>query len=123
MKEKKIKTTEKQFEFYKKECKKWIDRFELNNWKVWFIKSELEDAFSQIHTKINGYGAKIILNSSLWNDDGISVEQILAETAKHEIIHLLLSRFSDYAKSRDYTNDQLYEAEEEVVRKLENIIA
>lgn len=31
-----MKTTKKQFELFKKECRKWIDRFELNGWEINF---------------------------------------------------------------------------------------
>jgi len=51
-----------------------------------------------------------------------NIVESIKETAKHEIIHLLLSRASECGRSKDYTSNDIYEAEEELVRKLEKII-
>ena len=58
-----------------------------------------------------------------WNDSVRRIaESEIAQTAKHEMLHLLLSRLSELAVSRYVTEDQITEAEEELVRKLEGLL-
>lgn len=118
-----MKTTKQDFELFKKECHQWIDKLELNNWKIYFEwGGNTPNTYSTIFTKQDSYVGTIYFTKD-WEMTGvISILDGIKETAKHEIIHLLLSRFSNYAKSKDYTSADLYEAEEELVRKLERLI-
>ena len=118
-----MKTTKRHFKLFKKECQKWIDVFELNNWKVNFERGGTNtDAYSTIRTKIGGYVATISFAED-WYMGGVdNIKESIQETAKHEMIHLLLARFSNYAESKHFTTGDLLEAEEELVRKLTKII-
>lgn len=117
-----MKTTKKHFEIYKKECQKWIDRFELNNWDVCFGLTSKKGVHGRIGSNLDGYNATLFLCED-W-DDRIKplTKENIKKVAKHEVIHLLLLRLSINAGTRFVTPEQLIEAEEELVRKLENII-
>lgn len=117
-----MKPTKKHFEIFKKECLKWIDRLELNGWEIQFGWTEKEGVFSSLGGKLIGRTVTFFLCKDWSNTITPLTESNIRKTAKHEVIHLLLLRFTINAVSRYVTSDELEEAEEEIVRKLEKII-
>ena len=116
------KTTKKDFELFKKECKKFIDLFELNNWSIVFEHSNKKGMLASCVTDISSYRT-VISFCKKWDD---SIEKMtkssIVKLALHEVLHLLLARMSDYGNSRFLNRDELIEAEEELVNKLINIL-
>lgn len=65
------KVTKKQFALFQSECRKWIDRFELNNWNVYFVLGDAgEGNRACIRRNVTGYVATIHL-ADPWNDSNI----------------------------------------------------
>lgn len=117
-----IKVTKAQFELFKKECKKWIDRFELNNWDVYFVNTALDDStIARTKTNIDTYDATIALNLK-WSEELPLNREQLIKTAEHEILHVLIARLDCLAHSRYAKKDELDSANEELVQKLSHII-
>jgi len=117
-----MKTTKKDFELFKNECQKWVDRFELNNWKIYYVHEKLKDTYANIRFDLNGRVASIQFNTE-WDMFGVdNMIEGIKETAKHEIIHLLIARITEIAEARYVTDSEVGEANEELVRKLEKII-
>lgn len=115
------KVSKRQFELFKKECKKWIDIFELNNWDINFKQNKTKNAIAYCYTDINSYQATIHLCKD-WSSEKMEfTDKNIKKTALHEVLHLLLARLSDYGGSRFLTNDDFIEAEEELVNKLINV--
>lgn len=118
-----MKTTKQDFEFFKKECRKWIDRLELNTYSVGFQHIDLKDCYARTRTQYSAMNSTIALTSN-WDDEVRPCNRKeIAQVAKHEVIHLLLAKFDKLAHSRYVTEDELDQAEHEIVRKLENLIA
>jgi len=117
----KVKITEKQFELFKKECLYWQDRFELHNWEIHFRYQEDNNVRAGINFSIVGYVATVFLSKE-WNNYKIITDQDIKIVAKHEMIHLLIGRLGQIGETRFVIEDELKEAEEEIVRKLEYII-
>ena len=119
-----MKTTKKHFELFKSECQKWIDIFELNKYKVAYEWKDLE-VEATINAQEDGVTTTIGLGKDIGYDEfdyNMSLKEYISSIAKHEVIHLLLSRFAWNATGRYISRDEMQEAEEELVRKLENII-
>lgn len=116
-----MKTTKQHFEVFKGECQKWIDILKLDNWDVhyrWYLDKNSRGSCS---TDLDGYVATLELSKEWRNYDKLTDDDI-KQTAKHEVIHLLLARLSQNARARYVSSDDLGESEEELVRKLEKII-
>lgn len=118
-----MKTNKKHFEIFKKECEYWIDRFELSNWEIFFeFKKEKDiEARALCSTDEVGRIVNIDFSDEFLGFDKITNEDI-KQTAKHEIIHLLLADIANqkhnvFSSEREWRKDL-----EIVVRKLENII-
>ena len=113
------KTTKKEFEIFKSECQMWIDKFELNNWSVFYEWKGLDsDAYSV--RDISNHNATIGFSTSISNDFDMGMNRVeyIKYCAKHEIIHLLIGRLACYGYSKDYTTGDIEESEEELVIKL-----
>ncbi len=112
------KVTQKQFQFFKDCCQKYINRFNLNNWDVYYKLEKLEGNRSEIGFKLGGYVATIFLDAG-WSSKISPLNNIeLRKCALHEIIHLLLARLSTNANERFVQEADVKEAEEEIVRRL-----
>jgi hypothetical protein len=112
--------TPKEFEVFKAEFRKWQERFGLQGYKVYF-KHKPIDAFAQIVcNEHSDMVVSIVLSTKVEGDD-IPLRDPKS-SAKHEAIHLLLKRLSARAYERHVRADEIYEAEEELVRRLEGLI-
>jgi len=114
-----MKTTKKHFEIFKKECQMWEKRFELSGWDIRYWHEQRSKGLSSTTRDLIGRGIDIYLSFG-WNIP-ITVKEI-KDCAKHEMIHTLLARVSENGKARWLTDTDYYEAEEELVYKLEKII-
>jgi len=111
-------TTKKQFDLFKRECQHFINKWELNNYRVYFGHEKLDDnTGADCYAQADSYTAKIRFNKK-----GEQSNEQIKLFAKHEVIHLLLGRLSWQAYERFISKAEISEAEEEVVRKLEKII-
>ena len=117
-----MKTTQKQFELFKKECRKWANMFELNGWRFDFLLDDLGKHQAEANVNYLGCVATIKLDIRLTKSKEDTWTNLVKLNAKHEIIHILLGNLATLGNSRFITSDEIVKAEEELVRKLENII-
>ncbi len=107
--------TSRDFEIFKREFKKWQTRFGLNGYKVYF-RYEDTDCFADITTTQQDMVATARLDNKRHPDKDVR------SSAKHEAIHLLINRLEQMAYSRFLGNNDITEATEELVRRLETVI-
>lgn len=118
-----MKTTKKQFNLFKSECLRWADKFGLDGWRLDFYLEKLKGAQASVTRSYEGCVAEVRLDTEIKIDDDGNYDQVVKESAKHEMIHALLGNLSALASSRYVQGDEIYKAEEELVRKLEKIIS
>lgn len=114
------KKTKKHFELFKSECEKWIKIFQLNNWRFEFFIDNEDDknrVYQLRRWRIKSIDMYFCSRSSLSKDI-----QKVKQTAKHEIIHSMLGGLVLLGEQRYLREDELYEEEEGLVRKLEKLI-
>ena len=110
----------KDFELFKKEFKKWQERFGLTGYKVYFKYEPLNGRFADIAITSGVMVATVRLNSNLPNKDKPFKD--IKRDAKHEALHLLIGRLENNGKFRYSTEAEIDEASEELVIRLENLI-
>ena len=66
-----MKTTKKHFNIFKKECRKWVDKFELNNWEINFKHTLVSDGYASATMYLKDKLVKFTLNTDWANNDGI----------------------------------------------------
>ena len=119
---KKYHTTAAHFKIFKKECRKWIDFFELNNWKVYFAhvdEPEIKN-LAWCNCTLSTLTATLCLNTT-WRND-IPNNTWVKGAARHEVIHLLLGRLASLAVARFTKEDEIDSAEEGLIHRIEYII-
>lgn len=119
-----MKLQKKHFELFKKECQKWINILELNHYCIGYQHTELEKNYAESIIRGDTYIVTFVLTTEIdMNiDRNKTLDELICELAKHEVLHCLLGRFSTNAHSRYINQNELLEAEEELVIKLEKII-
>lgn len=117
--EKRINTTGKDFQLFQEEFNKWKDLLGLKGWKIYFVHTELEDAFATISTNLTGRVATVSFNTT-FNSYQYNEEQI-KETAFHEALELFLARINALAHYRHTTKDEIDEELHNIIRILEDL--
>lgn len=108
------------FEEFKKHFTDYQKRFGLTGYKVYFKNEPSDEHFASIKVDQINMTATVNLNSKLPKKDEKLKD--IKGSAKHEALHLLTHRLEDLARYRYITSDQVYEACEELVIKLESLI-
>ena len=118
-KEKSMKTTKADFKAFKRECRKWIKFWGLNNWEVHYIHESINGTARCI-MKLSGYTATIVLAKTIRKK--YYTRKYILQCAFHEVCELLLGRFNINAQSRFIAGNEIEESSHEVIRILENVI-
>jgi len=108
------------FELFQKEFKKWQHKFGLTGYKIYFKYEPLDSAFADIIGNIRDMVVTVRLNSKLPKKDHPFKD--IERSAKHEALHLLLYRLEQNAHYRYSSSEEIYEAIEELVFKLEELV-
>lgn len=115
-----MKTTVKQFKEFKTEFKKWQGIFGLNGYQVYFKHCQLDNDFAQIARQPSMMVATVSLCLEVAGDDAKFLD--VKKSARHEAVHLLLSKLSDCATERFITEADITQAEEEAVNRIVSVL-
>ena len=109
------------FANFQRHFKRYQQRFGLTGYQVYFKCEPLDSCFADISCLQNRMVVTVRLNSES-QPEGEEPRKSIRSTAKHEAIHLLLYRLEHLARCRYVADEEIYEAEEELVVKLEGLI-
>jgi hypothetical protein len=115
-----MKITKKHYELFKKECLLLMDKYQLNDYNVFFELKELENSDARTSSQICG-NVTYALNNEI-QPFQYDTNYFIKKLAKHEVIHCLIARFSILATSRFVSEEELNDEEEHLVRKLEKLL-
>jgi len=110
----------KDFELFKSEFKKWQKKFGLTGYKVYFKYEEIDGSFADISINQGEMVVTVRLNSQVPSKD--EPYRSVKDSAKHEALHLLVGRLEKNGRYRFTSENEIYEATEELVRRLEDLI-
>ena len=110
----------KDFELFQREFRKWQKLFGLTGYKVYFKYEPIDGSFASICIIQTDMVATVTLGSKLSDRD--KPYKHIKRSAKHEAIHLLVGRLEQNGRYRYTSENEIYEATEELVFKLENLI-
>lgn len=111
--------TNEDFLFFQSECKYWIEKWGLKNWKIYFRQIQLSRNTIAESNRNLDYVATIFLTLDMKESVVDDKPILLKETAKHETLHILLARLVLNAQARYVSEDDIFESEHEVIRVLE----
>jgi len=108
------------YERFQRSFNKYRKLFGLSGYKVYFKKEAISDSFADIMVDVTGKCATVRFNDALSAKD--KAFRNPSGEGKHEAIHLLVGKLSEVAQSRYISQREVVESEEELVRKLEELI-
>jgi len=114
------KRTEADFQKFQKVFTKYQHEFGMTGYKVYFKHEPIEDAYASIYVNHDDHVATVRLDSSCLPEDN-KLRNVEA-SAKHEAIHLLISKLEYLATSRYCREDEIYQEVESIAHKLESLI-
>ena len=118
---KRRRTTKAQFEAFKDAFRLWQSRFGLNEYDVEFTLDDHADAYATC--SVDAKDCVCAVTFCKYVPSGCVMDtRVAQDTARHEAVHLLLGRLTHLARGRFVTEDELYHAEEKVVRVLEGLL-
>jgi len=117
-----METTTKNFEYFTKECKYWIDRFQLREWEFRFTHrnhKKLSDSLAWYEYNWEGRLAEIGLSTN-WDKTNTTIYH-LSKAAFHEVCEILLANLESTARM-DICPSQIHEliaCKHSVIRRME----
>ncbi len=108
----------KDFSEFQKTFKKYQEKFGLMGYKVYFKHELLQDSFADIAVNQPDMVVTVRLDTSNKEREFRNISQ----SAKHEAIHLLTARLQALGTQRYVSQDEIFEATEELAFKLEQLI-
>jgi len=110
------------FALFQTEFTKWQRRFGLTGYKVYFRYEpfDFDNSFADIRINQGEMVVTARLNSNLRDKDKPHKDARIS--AKHEALHLLVARLEQNARYRYSSENEIYEAAEELVVRLEGLI-
>ena len=109
-----------EFTEFQRYFKEYQQRFGLTGYSVFFKYEPLGECFASIAVNQHDMVATVTLNSEL--PEGNKPFRDIKRDVRHEALHLLLFRLEHLASCRYIAEDELYEAVEELVNKMEVLI-
>jgi hypothetical protein len=119
-----VRITYEDFKTFVEECKRWQHKLHLHAWRLDFIWMGEEDTefIARCNTLPRDRVATITLGSSLGYAQPQQARELLLNTAKHEMLELLLGKLYQAASNRFTTQREIDEACHEAIRTLECIV-
>ncbi len=116
-----IETTLEHFEAFQQAARAWQQRLGLHEWRLYFEHDCAEGFYSRIHYKCGSRVATIEF-ARQWDLLRPLTEKEITLLARHEVCHLLTADLQTVAKERYLNEQQIDDAEEILVRRLEHVI-
>jgi len=115
-----MKTTKKDFELFKREVRRWVDKFGLYDWEIVFTHTEDDGARAGYDR--NDEGRSIVFNLSAEYDSLTYSTENIKVSAFHEVTEgLLLAPLDNMIDRRRYGYGERNEALHQIVRTLEHV--
>lgn len=118
------KTTNKDFELFKKNVNHWVKFFGLNNWKIYLVHEDTQkelDAGAWCSWNVEGRAATIGLSID-WGNHTIPTPYEIKRMAFHEVCEMMLAPMNDLAASRLWDQYSYDSEKHNVIRILENTV-
>ena len=111
---------DKDFFLFQKHFKRYQKLFNLLGYRVYFKQEPIEGEFANITINQGEMVATVRFNSHIPDEDKPNKD--IRRSAKHEALHLLIGRLELNGFSRFTSENEISEASEELVFKLEELI-
>lgn len=117
-----MKTTKHHLKVFRDECERLIERWGLTNWRRGYFIDDDVDAHAEVSIKLQDRVVTFFMPTK-WKDEYQEpTDEFLKEVALHEVIHVMVGRLDEIAQYRYTSRNEIYEANEELARMIENAV-
>ena len=109
----------KQLAIFRREFERLVKRWGCEDWRYYFDLATLAESKAQVSRNLTGRACTVTLGVD-WPCDNSPDE--LRKTARHEAAHMVTAELSCLAGARWVTKDEVDNADELTVRRLERIL-
>lgn len=113
---------QREYTMFKAECEKWRARLGLLDWKIDYHFEEVEGGLAGINADFEGRRARVSLHPFQERVPKNEVQVSVKNSARHEILHLLLSELRWLNGRRLVAENQWDAAEHGAIRRLEGVL-
>ena len=113
-------TTQKDFELFKKEANKWIDRLSLRDWEYSFEHKDLSKNDATCKSYFEGKIIVLSLGKAI-NKENRTKREHIKYLAMHEVLHVLLENLYHQAIDRGFCHGDYLAEEHAVLHRLQNV--
>lgn len=113
-------TNKKDFERFQKECLKWADKLNLNEWDFKFQHKNI-DAYADCTSEMKSKTIIMRLNK-IFELEGKTKLQQIKSSARHEMLHTLLENLYHQAIARNFNHESYLAEEHSVIHRLERLL-
>jgi hypothetical protein len=111
-------TTEADFELFKSEIARLVEKFGLCEWHVYYDLRPISPHNAQCETNVISRSCTMVLNTRI----ALYTDEEMKDTAAHEVSHLILADVVDLGGYRWVSKDEFFAASERVARKIQNLL-
>jgi len=116
------KTTAHHFNLFRETVEKYVKEFGILDWDISFLHCNLDGSMARVlQTSLRR--TCVVMLTTDWNDSVVKLSnQEIIDTAKHEVVHIILGNLRCVANARFVTEDEMELAEESLVVYLMNFL-
>ncbi len=115
-----MKTTSKQFKYFKSRCHHWAKELGLVGWRLYIKHAELDDAYASYDANYDGKVVTIKFTKNLSLGNPVLDDDQIDRTAYHELFHVKLFELEVTIK---YRYDYLHESvEHDIINTIEQLV-
>lgn len=119
---KNFKTTEKDFKLFRKECEKWLNFFGLTDWSVYYEHASHDGSGRDAYTEHTSGDKTATIGLYVDWLDLKPTDNILRQTAFHEVCEILLSEIAQMCMDRYIREQDIHTATHSIIHRLENSV-
>ena len=116
--EKLQKLTKTDFETFKKECQKWVNKLGLHDWDIKYQFVEMKRVSGRCLANYVASTATIALNPDFVNADLTDKNTHIKSTALHEILELVLFPITVLVSERSYDEGEVEHQTHRIIQRL-----
>lgn len=116
-----LKTTKRDFEFFKAAALEWQQRLGLTDWNLYFVHEKVDECYAQTRWELPATLATITLSLN-WDSLRPKTDEELKVLALHEVLHVLFAPYCSAAEDRYLGPSQLHGVEHAIIRRLEKVL-
>lgn len=117
-----MKTTEKDYDLFRKTCSEFAGELGLKEWSIDYQHKKLDNCYAQTNWRTKDMLAVISFCTD-WDTIRPKTDEAIKSCARHEVLHVLLAPLISEAEWRYTSEDAIQTAEHSIIRRLEGILS